>query len=180
MPKLREWFENSISIVEGYTIVEDQYEVPMIKKEKHKKMNPKTNRIKTFRKQKFLKTDVPLEKRSFKNIPKYADGKNKVRFQDWLAIKGEGSKKMENGMTTPNTYGYSEALDAWVGWSHRAVASFKPGDEIKGDSLGKKVEYPKLPNGENDWDNPTYEPDFVIQSDEQARQIAYQFSRNVA
>ena len=127
-----------------------------------------------------FRTTEPLNKRSFKNIPKYADGKNRVRFQDWLHIKGEGSKKMENGMRTPNSYGYSEAMNAWVGWSHRAVASFKPGDEIKGDSLGKKVDYPKLPDGDFDWDNGKYEPDFVIKDMDHAKEVAITFARNVS
>jgi len=171
MTKLRKWFEDSIQIVEGYIISEGQYEIPMAKKSKYKKINPKTNRIKTFRKQKFLKVDIPPEKRSFKNIPKYANGENKVRFQDWLLIKTEKGYPC---------HGYSEALGAWVGWSHRAVCSFKTGDEVKGDSLGKKVEYPKLPTGENDWDNPIYEPDFTIEDDDQARQVAIQFAQNVS
>ena len=126
------------------------------------------------------RTTEPLETRSFKNIPKYSSGKNRVRFQDWLHIKGEGSKKMENGMRTPNTYGKSEADGKWYGWSHRAVYGFGVGDEVKGDSLGKKVDYPKLPDGDYDWDNGNYEPDFTISSEDQARQVAIQFAKNVS
>lgn len=117
-----------------------------------------------------FRTTLPLKDRSFKNIPKYSDGKNRVRFQDWLHIKTE-----KDGF-----YGKSEANGKWYGWSHRAVYGFGIGDEVKGDSLGKKVEYPKLPDGDYDWDNGNYEPDFTISSEDQARQVAYQFARNVA
>lgn len=116
-------------------------------------------------------TTEPLEKRSFKNIPKYSNGHNKVRFQDWLHIKGEKGYP---------SHGKSEADGKWYGWSHRAVYGFGVGDKIEGDSLGKKVDYPKLPDGELDWDNGKYEDDFVIQSDEQARQVAIRFAENVS
>lgn len=117
--------------------VGQKYEVPM-----HKTINKK------------LKTDIPPEKRSFKNLPKYADGKNKVRFQDWLEIKGEGK----------GSYGKS-ANGKWYGYSHRAVYGFKSGDKVEGDSLGKAR---------------TSDPDFTIKDDDHAKQVAIQFSKNVS
>ena len=123
-----------------------------------------------------FKTDIPLEKRSFKNLPKYANGRSKVRFQDWLHIKPE---KRSSSHSEPSI-GKSEADGKWYGWSHRAVYGFKKGDRVEGDSLGKKVDYPKLPNGDTDWDNPKYEKDFTISSDSQARQVACQFASAVS
>ncbi len=76
--------------------------------------------------------------------------------------------------------GKSEADGKWYGWSHRAVYGFKPGDKIKGKHLGKKVVYKKLPNGDYDWDNGEYEPDFVIKDDNHAKQVAITFADNVS
>jgi hypothetical protein len=115
------------------------------------------------------KTKEPLSKRSLKNIPKYSNGSYKVRFQDWLHIK-----------TEKNSFGKSEADGKWYGWSHRAIYGFGVGDEVKGDSLGKKIEYDKLPNGDLDWDNGKYEPDFIIKTEDQARQVAITFAKNVS
>jgi len=65
-----------------------------------------------------VKTDVAPEDRELDNIPKFANGKNKVKFQDWLGIKsGNGVGKSTNGK--------------WYGWSHRAVYGFGIGDTIK-------------------------------------------------
>lgn len=112
-----------------------------------------------------FKTNVPLNKRSFDNLPKYSNGRSRVKFQDWLHIKPQGSKKMPNGMRTPNTYGKSDADGKWYGWSHRAVYGFGVGDEVKGDSLGKKSET---------------DPDFVIKTDDQAMKVAMTFADNVS
>jgi len=155
---------------------EQEYEVPKIKREKVKKLNPKTNRMKTSKKLKYEKTTIPPEKRNFKNLPRYADGKPKVRFQDWLLIKPE--KADSNNQV--NSIGKSEADGKWYGWSHRAVYGFGVGDEVKGKSGGKKVVYPKLPNGDFDWDNGKYEPDFVIKNDKHAREVAINFAKSVS
>ena len=138
--------------------VDNKYEIPMIKKGK------------------YYGTNIDPSDRSFKNIPKYATGKNKVRFQDWLLIKGEKSKPDHS----VNSIGKSAALNAWVGWSHRAVYAFKPGDKVIGDSLGKKVEYSKLPDGTLDFDNGKFEPDFTIKNDAHAKQVAITFADNVS
>ena len=153
-------------------VVDNMYQVPMINKEKFKKINPKTNRMKTSKKTKYLTTDIKPEDRTFKNLPKYSTGKSKVRFQDWLLIKPEKHKYA--------SIGYSEADGKWYGWSHRAVYGFKAGDKVEGDSLGKKVEYPKLPSGELDFDNGKYEKDFTIKDMNHAREVAITFSNNVS
>ena len=99
---------------------------------KVKDINPRTNRMKTFRRIGYVKTDVPIEKRTFGNIPKYADGKNKVDWKDWLGIKGE---KIDSSHSV-NSIGKSEADGAWWGWSHRACYGFKVGDTVKAGSIG--------------------------------------------
>jgi hypothetical protein len=178
--------------------VETTYTVPMIKREKHRKINPKTNREKNFKKIKQLVTKVPPEERSFKNIPKYSTGKNKVTPQAWLEIKGEKTHPDHSVASI----GKSAADGKWYGWSHRAIYGFKAGDEVKGDSMGKKVDYPKytqsdvdaalaaaaksdkataIPTiGELDFDNGKYESDFTIKNDAHAREIAITFAENVS
>ena len=51
---------------------------------------------------------------------------------------------------------------------------------MTGDSGGKKVEYPKLPDGSNDWDNGKYESDFTIKNDTHARDVAIRFADSVS
>ena len=145
------------------------YQVRMAKPEKYRKINPRTNREKNFKRQRFLTTNISPEERSFKNQPKYADGKPQVKFQDWLEIK-----------TEPDKNNLGKAADGkWYGWSHRAIYGFKAGDQVTGDSGGKKVDYPKLPDGSLDFDNGKYEPDFVIKNDAHAREVAMTFADNV-
>ena len=57
---------------------------------------------------------------------------------------------------------------------------FKAGDEVKGDNLGKKVDYPKLPDGHLDFDKPSYEPEFTIKDDAHAMEVAKTFADNVS
>ena len=122
MPKFKEFVDN-------------KYEIPMINKEVNRKLNPKTNRIKNFKKVRYHGTNVDPSNRTFKNLPRYANDKPKVKFQDWLLIKSEKSSPDHS----VNSIGKSEALNAWVGWSHRAVYAFKAGDKVTGDSAGKKL-----------------------------------------
>jgi len=145
------------------------YQVRMAKPEKYRKINPRTNREKNFKRQRFMSTDIAPEKRTFKNQPKYADGNSKVKFQDWLEIKTEPDKRI------------GKAADGkWYGWSHRTVYGFKAGDKITGKHDAKKVEYPKLPDGSLDFDNGKYEPDFTIKDDNHAREVAMTFADNVS
>lgn len=66
-----------------------------------------------------IKTDIPPEKRSLKNLPRYSTGKSKIKFQDWLEMKNPG-------------HGLGKGCDGkWYGWSHRAVHGFGIGDKIK-------------------------------------------------
>lgn len=136
----------------------DLYEIPMAKKEKIRKMNPKTNRMKNSKKTRHLKTDIAPESRNFDNLPRYADGKVKVRFQDWLLIKGEKTHPDHSVASI----GKSEADGKWYGWSHRAVAGFEPGFKVTKDTCGS--------NGR----------EFTIKNDKQARDMAIDFSRDVS
>ena len=102
------------SIIQYLTESEKEvYKIPMKDKKKTKKLNPKTNRIKTFKTNKYLETNIHIEQRTFKNLPRYADKKPKVRFQDWFEIDSNG-------------------------WSHRAVHGFKIGDKITSDTGGNE------------------------------------------
>lgn len=65
--------------------------------------------------------DIPTEKRTWSNIPRYATGKFKVPFTEWLGLKGQGSK------------GYD---GKYYGWSHRAVYGFSVGDTVKKGDIG--------------------------------------------
>jgi hypothetical protein len=91
-----------------------------------------------------------------------------------LEIKGEKRSKDSN----VNSFGKA-ANGKWYGWSHRAISSFKAGDDVTGDSLGKKVTYPKNADGSYDFDNGNYEPDFTIKDDGHAREVAKTFADNV-
>jgi len=141
------------------------YRVPMKEKLKNKKMNPKTNRIKTFKTNKYLETNIKLEDRTLKNLPRYADGKPKVTFQQWLKIDA----KKRNPSYDTTSYGWSPN-DSCYGWSHRAIHGFKVGDVIKPGSIGNKY------NGD---ENKKFEP-YTIKTREEAEQHAIRFARDVS
>ena len=120
----------------------EKFEVPLMKS--------KTN--------KSLSTNIPPSKRSFENLPKYADGKSKVRFQDWLMIKGEGESK-----NPPRSHYFGKSENGkWYGWSHRAVYGFKPGDKVTKNTCGSGGK------------------EYTIKTDDQARQTAINFAKDVS
>lgn len=132
--------------------------VKRLKPEKVKDINPRTNRMKTFKRASYMKTNVPMEKRTLKNIPRYADNNPKVHFKDWMGIKGEKTKEHH----TVNSIGKAEADGKWYGWSHRAIAGFGVGDVVKADTCGNtKGEY-------------------TIKTDAQAKETAINFANDVA
>ena len=141
------------------------YRVPMKEKLKNKKMNPKTNRIKTFKTNKYLETNIKPEDRTLSNLPRYADRKPKVTFQQWLKIDG----KKRNPSYDTTSYGWSPN-DSCYGWSHRAIHGFKVGDVIKPGSIGNKY------NGD---ENKKFEP-YTIKTREEAEQHAIRFARDVS
>ena len=67
--------------------------------------------------------EMSTDKRTYKNLPRYATGKPKVPFQKWLGLKGQGSQ------------GYD---GKFYGWSHRAIAGFKAGDKVGKDAVAHK------------------------------------------
>ena len=134
----------------------------MIKKEKEKKLNLKTNREKTFRKTMYHETDIIPKDRTFENLPRYADKKPKVKFQDWLLIKPEKINPDHDVCS----FGKSEADGKFWGWSHRAVYGFKPGDTVKSGTCGLEYMNKKAP--------------FTIKDDKEARNMAIAFAKSVS
>lgn len=98
-----------------------------------------------------IKTDIPPEKRTTKNLPRFADGKAKVTHKDWLCFQ--------------NIIGNSVAKGSdgkWYGWSHRAIHGFEIGDKVKkGDCAYTGKEY-------------------TIKTDDQAKQTAIDFAESVS
>ena len=129
--------------------------VKRIKPEKVKDLNPNTLRMKTYKRTAYVKTDVPMVKRTLGNLPRYADKKPKVHFKEWLGIKGEEDSKGQ--------YGKAEADGKWYGWSHRAIHGFKVGDTVKSDTIGNE-------KGK----------EYVIKTDDQAKAAAIAFAKEIA
>lgn len=95
-------------------------------------------------------------------MPKYADGSSKVRFQDWLEIDTKPSMNSKR----PGQWGWDKAGRCW-GWSHRAIYSFKTGDEITAkDYVGRDIIKKEVP--------------FTIKSDKEAEEIAKAFAEDVS
>lgn len=140
-----------------YKYLKEIFDVPMRKKEKFKKLNKRTNRMKTSRKTRYLQTDISPENRNFDNIPKYADGSSKVRFQDWLEIDTSRSKA--------KNWGWSKNGHCY-GWSHRAIYGFKKGDKVdKEDSIGKDT---------------SRQVPYTIKDDKDAENHAIRFAKGVS
>ena len=97
-----------------------------------------------------IRTDIPHEKRTLKNLPRYSTGKPKIRFQDWLDMKTSG-------------IGLGKGCDGkWYGWSHRAIHGFAIGDKIKKGNIAY--------NGK----------EYTIETEEQAKEVAKRFSDEVS
>lgn len=110
---------------------EGEYPVRHFKRKKVRDLNPKTNRMKNFKRQTWFKTNIPPEERTVKNIPRYNKGEGdlKCSYNEWLGLKGNGSD---------GTKGYD---GKYYGWSHRAIWGFGVGDIIKPDTIGNKYQY---------------------------------------
>ena len=140
----------------GPELAEGEHAVLMARPERYRKVNPRTGRMKKFRRQRWMKTKVAPADRTFRNLPRYADGRPKVRFQDWLEIE----TRTEGGAT------FGRAADGkWYGWSHRAVYGFGVGTEIPEDCCYKKRGR-KAP--------------YKIETEEEAKEHAMGFSRAVS
>jgi hypothetical protein len=124
-----------------------------------------------------LRTKINPPDRSFKNMPKYSNGKNKVDFKKWLLIRPEKAKSSHSVASI----GKSEADGKWYSWSHRAIYGFKTGDKITGDTGAKKIiKKGKTPDGSRDWDKDVLEPDFTIKDDTHAKEVAIRFADSVS
>jgi len=138
-----------------------RYTVPKINKEKKKKLNPKTNRMKFSRKTKFFKTNIKPEDRSFKNLPRYKGTKKPIcRFQDWLEIKTDDDFKKKGASGGKSSNG------KYYGYSHRAVFGFKRGYVVKNDDHIGRDRKRKTP--------------YTIKNDNDAKWHAIRFSREVS
>lgn len=142
-------------------VVDDIHTVNMRKPKKVKDLNPKTNRMKTFKRVRKLATQIDPVDRTTKNMPTYADGRAKVTHTEWLGIKNDGPGKASNGNTI-SSYGKS-TNGKWYGWSHRAMYGFKVGDKITPTDAG----------------NVDKEP-YTIKTDDQAMQAAIDFAEDVS
>ena len=133
--------------------------VKKLRPNKVKDLNPNTLRMKTFKRVDYIKTDIPMEKRTFNNLPKYANKKPKVHFKDWMGI--EGQKRQSSHDT--QSFGKSEADGKWYGWSHRAIGGFGVGDCVTSDTCGNK-------SGK----------EYKIKTDDQAKQTAIAFAKDIS
>ena len=140
---------------------EGEFAVPMLDQDKKKKqiINPLTGRKKGKKNARYLVTTIKPEERTLNNLPRYANKKPKVRFQDWLMLNKD-----------PKLYHkYDDVSWGWspnekvFGWSHRAVHGFGIGDKIKKDTIGN-------------WK----EKDWIIKTKEEAERMAKEFARDVA
>lgn len=133
--------------------------VKKLKPVKVKDLNPNTLRTKTYKRTGYVKTDVPLEKRTLDNLPRYSDKKPKVHFKDWLGIKGIALGKD----STIHSYGKAESDGKWYGWSHRAIYGFGVGDIVKSDTIGNETG-----------------KEYTIKTDDQAKAAAIAFAKDVS
>lgn len=133
--------------------------VKKLKGRKVKDLNPNTLRMKSYKRVDYIKTTVPIEKRTLKNLPRYADKKPKVHFKDWMGIEGKSIGKD----STIHSYGKAKSDNKWYGWSHRAIAGFGIGDVVKPDTI----------------DNGTGK-EFTIKTDDHAKEVAIAFAKEVS
>ena len=130
----------------------------MVKKlnsKKVKDLNPNSLRMKTYKRTDYHKTTVPMEKRTLKNIPIYANGKPIVHFKDWLGMKPCSD--------TQYSVAKAESDGKYYGWSHRAISGFGIGDKITKDTCGN-----------------TSGKEYIIKTDGQAKQAAINFAKEIS
>jgi len=122
-------------------------------------VNPLTGRKKKVKYKKYVTTDIKPNKRTLKNMPTFANGKSKVRFQDWLELKKDPEMHPKDHDCT---WGWSSNGSCY-GWSHRAVNGFKVGQKIKPDTIGNSKK--------KEW---------VIQTQVEAEKMAKAFAKDVS
>lgn len=134
---------------------EKNFMVKKLKPKKVKVLHPETLRFRTSRRQNYIKTTVPMEKRTLKNLPRYANKKPKVHFKDWLGI--------EMCKDTKYSVGKAQCNGKYYGFSHRAIASFGIGDKITKTSCGNE-------GGK----------EYTIKTDDQAKEAAINFAKEIS
>lgn len=134
---------------------EKTFMVKKLKPKKVKDLNPNTLRMKTYKRSDYMKTDIPMEKRTLKNLPRYSKGNPKVHFKDWIGLKMDSKAGC--------SVGKSEADGKWYGFSHRAIGGFGVGDKVKKDTCGN-----------------TSGKEYTIKTDDQARDVAIAFAKDIA
>lgn len=137
---------------------EETFRVPKKKKKKVRDFNPKTNRMKNFKRNEYFETNIKPEDRTLKNIPRYKGNQKLpiVRFQEWLQIKKPSHLN--------DHHSYGKATNGkWYGWSHRAIGEFYVGKKVTDDTIGNE-------GGKS----------FTIKSDQQAQEMAKRFAKEVA
>jgi len=136
-----------------------EYAVVKRKKKKVKDFNPKTNRMKKFKRNQYFVTKIAPEDRTVKNVPKDSKGHPLSTYPQWLGIRGE----RQTMNSSVDSFGKA-ASGKWFGWSHRAIASFGIGDKITNKTSGfDRISKP-----------------FIIKTDEKARDVAKTFARSVS
>lgn len=129
--------------------------VKKLRSTKVRDLNPNTLRMKTYKRTDYIKTDVPLEKRTLKNLPRYSNDSPKVHFKDWMGMK--------MCTDTDHSVAKSEADGKYYGWSHRAIAGFKIGDKVSVDTCGNETG-----------------KEYTINTEDEAKQTAINFAKDVA
>jgi hypothetical protein len=150
---------------------EGEWAIPLKEKSKVKKLNIKTGRLKNQKISKFEITKIPPEERTLKNLPRYANKKPKVRFQDWLCLKKPSDTNYSVGKSPNGEY---------YGWSHRAMNSFKIGDIIKPGDIGNKYQYGKTFNNNEEYEKAGKFKPYTIKTDEEAKEHAIRFAKDVS
>lgn len=138
--------------------VDNTWTVKMRKPKRVKELNPETLRNKTYKRSRHMVTKVAPQDRTLKNIPKYADGRSKVDFKDWMQIKTIKSDDPDK----ISTVGKSDADGKYYGWSHRAIYGFGVGDVVPADAEGNS-------SGK----------EYTIKTDDQALQAAKDFASEI-
>ena len=80
-----------------------------------------------------FETNIPPEERTLKNLPRDSKKHAKVKFQSWLCLKKPEEFRGVSGFDAS----WGMAPDrTFYGWSHRALGSFKIGQEITNNTIG--------------------------------------------
>jgi hypothetical protein len=139
---------------------EGEYAIRKRKPKKVLALNPRTNRMKKFKRTQWIVTKVAPKDRTVRNVPKDAKGFPVCTHQTWLEIEGE----RQSPSSSVDSFGKSRANGKWYGWSHRAIASFGIGDVVKPTTSG--FDHLKEP--------------FIIKTEEKAKEVAKRFARSVS